>query len=193
MTSAAAPISSRSSRGGAYAVAHRLTRASGEERMMLCRGHVYRDPHGEPLRMVGTSLDLTEYMGVAEELRVRHDHLLAVEELAGTGSFEYDLIADRATWSDGMYRLFRLRRDEYDGTVASVIQRVHPGDRERFREDVERLFRSGAHLEVSTRITRGDATTAWIGARIEVKRSPEGEAVRAFGVCWELAEGSPGD
>ena len=35
--------------GGSYAVAHRLIRGDGEERMMICRGRVDRDLDGSPL------------------------------------------------------------------------------------------------------------------------------------------------
>jgi len=178
-------------KGGAYAAAHRLIRGDGGERLMLCRGRVYRDRRGLPLRMVGASLDLTDFMGVAEALRVSHNRLLAAEELAGTGSFEYDPASDSAIWSAGMYRLFGIRRDEFDGTLEGALRHLHPDDREQQRRAIEGLLRAGEHLGAKFRVRRGGGSIAELGARMEVVRGPRGEPQRVFGVCWEVSEEAP--
>ena len=170
-----------------YSVAHRLIRADGEERMVICRGRVDRDLDGTPLRMVGASLDLSDYMDAAETLRSRHDQLLAAEQLAGSGSFEYDTATDRVRWSAGLYRLFDIHRDEFDGTFKAYLQRVHPDDRGDRASELERLMRDGGVLESTHRIRRGDNSFIRIRSRVEVERGPDG-AERLMGVCWAIAD-----
>jgi PAS domain-containing protein len=170
--------------GDSYAVAHRLVGPEGNERMTICRGRVYRDPDGKPLRMVGASLDFSDYMGIAQELRTSHEQLLAAEKLAEVGSFEFDPRTGVVTWSDGMYALFRLRPDEFDGTLDGYLRHVHPDDRERRRADLERALEEREPLASTQRIRRGDGTAIRIESRVEVESTPEGE-ISMRGVCWE--------
>ena len=170
--------------GDTYAVAHRLIRADGGERMMICRGRVYRDPDGAPLRMVGASLDLTDYMGVAEDLRTSHSQLLAAEELAGVGSFECNLETGAVTWSEGMYRIFGLRHDEFDGTVEGYLHRVHPEDRDQRRAEIAQVISERSSLESASRIRRGDKSFLRIRSRVEVEPDASG-CLHLMGVCWE--------
>ena len=51
-----------------YVVEHRVVRQDGSERVVLEKGEVFRDPSGEPVRMVGTVLDITERKRVEQEL-----------------------------------------------------------------------------------------------------------------------------
>lgn len=174
--------------GEAYAVAHRLIRADGGERMMICRGRVDRDLDGTPLRMVGASLDLTEYMGVATELRVSHDQLMAAEEVAGSGSFEWDPATDEVRWSAGMYRIFGLRRDEFDGTFHGYLRLVHPDDRASRFGNIERLLAEGDAFTAEHRIRRGDGRVRWLSSRISVERDTNGDARRVIGVCRDVTD-----
>jgi len=58
--------------------------------------------------VVATNLDITSRKE-AEEERFRNMVLLEqTEELAKMGSWQFDLLTGRFTWSDGMYRLFNL-------------------------------------------------------------------------------------
>ncbi|WP_158825847.1 PAS domain S-box protein [Mucilaginibacter lacusdianchii] len=58
--------------------------------------------------LVATNLDITERKH-AEEERLKNLALLEqAEKVAQTGSWEYDILAARFTWSDGMYHLFEL-------------------------------------------------------------------------------------
>jgi PAS domain S-box-containing protein len=172
--------------GDTYAVAHRLVRSDGEARMMICRGRVYRDDDGKAVRMVGVSLDLSDYMGVADDLRVRHDQLLSAEEVAGTGSFEWEVGGDRVLWSNGMYRVFGLHEGEFDGTLAAYLDLLHPDDRDERGFDLERLLDHGDVLESEHRIRHGDGEIRWISSRVKVLRDRSGQPRSVVGVCRDV-------
>ena len=61
--------------------------------------------------LVCTNLDITERMQ-AEDERFRNYLLLQQsEELAGSGSWDFDILSEAFSWSDGMYRLFDLNKE----------------------------------------------------------------------------------
>ena len=49
---------------------YRFLRPNGEVRTLEARGHVIRDAGGRPLRMIGTSMDITERKQAEEELKI---------------------------------------------------------------------------------------------------------------------------
>ena len=52
-----------------YASEYRFLRPNGDIRTLEARGHVIRDAAGRPIRMIGTSMDITERKQAEEELK----------------------------------------------------------------------------------------------------------------------------
>lgn len=58
--------------------------------------------------IVVTTADITQRKKAEVELNKQHNILKQSEELASTGSWEYNLKTKEFTWSDGMYALFEI-------------------------------------------------------------------------------------
>jgi PAS domain S-box-containing protein len=67
-------------RRSAFVYEHRLIRSDGAVRMVHARGEVICDPDGQPIRMVGTALDITEIWESRQQLRALAARLDAIRE-----------------------------------------------------------------------------------------------------------------
>ena len=92
------------------------------------------------------------------------------EELAQTGSWDWNLETDELLWSGNMFRLLGLEPGEVTPTPAYVAGRIHPDDRERVQRDLESARQSGTMPDVSYRVSWPDGT-------VHVLRSLSGAAV----------------
>ena len=74
--------------------------------------------------------DITERKLAEEELRESEGRLNRSQEIAHLGSWELDLVKNKLSWSDEVYRLFGLKPQEFGATYEAFLQAVHPDDRE---------------------------------------------------------------
>jgi signal transduction histidine kinase len=61
--------------------------------------------------IVVSSEDITARKRAEKELVAQHNILKQAEELADAGSWEYDINTKQFVWSDGMYRLFQMKKN----------------------------------------------------------------------------------
>lgn len=89
-------------------------------------GRAVHDQHGH-WEHVGAVQDVTEHRGTEAELRRANLQLTEAHRLSRTGSFTWDVLADRHTWTEEIYRLF-----EFDPKAPVSIQKmlglIHPED-----------------------------------------------------------------
>ena len=73
--------------------------------------------------------EITERKQAEQLLAASQKHLERSQELAHLGSWELDLVNDRLTWSDEVYRIFGLRPQEFGATYEAFLDAVHTEDR----------------------------------------------------------------
>lgn len=98
-----------------------------------------------------------------------------------TARWEWDIRADRVTWSDDLYRMYGLEPREFRASYQAFLERVHPADRERVNAIVEQALRDGRPFEFEHRLVRPDGTVRVLHARGAVEQAPDGRMVRMYG------------
>lgn len=127
----------------------------------------------------------------AEELailRVQEARLAEAERIAGLGSYEWDIVRDRLTWSPGLYRLFGVDPERFDATYRGFMALVHPDDRQEVEQWVQGLLAGRAGPEHTHRIRRMDGAVRTVRGRGEVVRNGLGRPVKLQGVCHDVTE-----
>lgn len=133
--------------------------------------------------------DCSERDSAPRELGRALEHLSLVLSATGVGVWERDIAANRVTWSDTMYRLFGLGKEQFSGSPDEVLGCVHPDDRAAFRVGYEAALRgSGDAFTQEFRIVRGDGEVRWVHRRGRVRRGPDGRAHSVFGVALDVTE-----
>jgi PAS domain S-box-containing protein len=95
--------------------------------------------------------------------------------------WEWDILADRVTWSDALYRIYGLEPREFRASYQAFLERVHPGDRQRVQRIVDQALQDGQPFEFEHRLVRPDGTVRLLHARGAVERAPDGRMVRMYG------------
>lgn len=134
--------------------------------------------------LVSTNLDITERKQ-AEEERFRDYILLRQsEELAGTGSWDYDLLTGAFIWSDGMYRLFNLQKEV--GIRPEIYLRYATAACKETAGRIVRHIENGdAGFDESIELQLGE-TIKVVKLKATVVKNPDGLPVRVLGVDMDV-------
>lgn len=165
-----------------------LQARDGTQVPVLVTHHVHHDGAGGDAYVSGTMRDLRPQR--AEERRRREDErrLSAAEQVAGLGSWEWDVASNMVMWSPGLYRLMGLEPGGGEESVEAWLATVHPVDREWARSQAEEGMSGGTGLDFTYRGIRADGRELMIHSRGEMTVDEQGSVTSMLGTLLDITD-----
>jgi PAS domain S-box-containing protein len=179
--------------GISYEEPFRFVRPDGAVRWFQGRSHVDLDDAGQPVRIVGILQDVTERYQIELDLRARELQHETAHALAALGSWEIDLRTGERTWSDQLYRIFGVTREEILPSEEAFLARLHPEDRPHLEATSQRKKDGIDVSERPFRIVRPDGAVRTCRSRAQVQRDAAGNPVRLVGFLQDVTERAQAD
>jgi PAS domain S-box-containing protein len=129
----------------------RIDRPDGDRRWLYSRGRITRDLAGEPLRMHGVSIDVTERVLAEHALRDTRDLLILAQEASQLGFGSWDPDSGAVAWDARSRAIMGLGEDQAV-TLDSWFACVHPDDRDRVAEQALACMGDGSRFDVEHRV-----------------------------------------
>ncbi|MBI3448603.1 MAG: PAS domain-containing protein [Acidobacteria bacterium] len=145
-------------------------------------------PDGEPVKLVGLMIDITDRRR-AEAALGESEAFLRLSQRAGrSGSWEWELASNRVRWSEEMCRIHGITAPEFAGTLHAATAPVHPDDRPKLEHGIERLLRTDVFTDMEYRITRpgGEVRVVWGSGEIQFDEG--GRAFAVIGTVTDITE-----
>jgi len=131
--------------------------------------------------------DVTERHRAEEDARRDAAARAQAETMAHLGFWQWDVAANRVTWSDELYRIYGLAPGEFRPTFEGYLERVHPRDRERVRETIERALRLREPATFDEWIVRPDGQVRRLHSWAAISGdSKAGLPEVMFGTCLDM-------
>jgi PAS domain S-box-containing protein len=124
------------------------------------------------------------------ELRESEQRLNRAQEIAHLGSWHLDLLNDRLTWSDEVYRIFGLQPQEFAATYEAFLEAVHPDDRAAVDAAYSGSVREGRDgYEIEHRVVRRPSNeTRYVHEKCQHLRNETGQVIRSIGMVHDITE-----
>src|SRR6516165_3798373 len=167
----------------------RVLGGDGEYRWLFVRNVPLRDELGKIVKWYGTSFDIHERKYAEEALHRSEAYLAEAQKLTHTGSYAYDGRTNTFPyWSEEDFRIwgFDPQHDPPDGET--LLQRVHPDDREMVRQLPVKAMRERSDYIAEYRIVLPDGTLKYIEAIGHHVPTERGEPIRVIGTHVEVTE-----
>jgi len=120
-----------------------------------------------------------------EELRRANERLLEAQQVAHVGSWEWDVASNALWWSEELYRIYGVGKDDVPGYEA-FLARVHPEDRDLVDTTVRQAMVDGRSFTFDHRIVRPDGTTRVLYSAGRVVSTSDGRPIRMTGIGLDV-------
>lgn len=171
-----------------YISEHRVLCKDGTYKWILDRGQALWDEKGNVTRMTGSHTDITERKLAEEKLRKSEANLVAAQRVAHVGSWEFDLLAQKLTWSEENFRIFGLDPTKPEPTYAELLQLIHPDDQASWHKSAEQVFANGGLYACDFRIVQPNGQIRYAEGRAEALINEQGQVIRLFGTTVDITE-----
>ena len=161
----------------------------GGQRWVRSRAYARRDDHGAIFRWYGSTEDIHDAV-LAEADLAQAEERYRFAALATRDVFwDHDLQNDTIMWSEGMTDTFGHRITADTDVGGFWIGQIHPQDRTRVSESLERAIRDGdPRWTAEYRFRRGDGSYAQVLDCGSLLRNDKGVVTRAIGAMLDLSD-----
>ncbi|WP_437819810.1 PAS domain-containing protein [Sorangium sp. So ce1078] len=173
-------------RAGSGEMTYRIVRPDGATRWIHARTEVDRAHDGTPARMLGTCHDITEQRRAQRALQEKEERLRAALDASATGTFRWDPATNELDWDENLDRLFGLPAGSTARHIDQFTRLVHPDDRERVHEALDRCVHEGADFDLEFRVVWPDGSVHWLLDRGRMLRDADGRPLTMTGACTDV-------
>jgi two-component system CheB/CheR fusion protein len=123
-------------------------------------------------------------------LRESEERLKRAQEISHLGSWDLDLVNNRLTWSDEVYRIFGLQPQEFSATYEAFLEAVHPDDRAAVDASYSGSIRDGKDTyEIEHRMVRKvTGEIRYVHEKCQHFRDKTGKIIRSVGMVHDITE-----
>jgi PAS domain S-box-containing protein len=173
-----------------YTIEKRFVRKGGENVSTEISIGCVRNPEKSVRYIVGLMRDITERKQAEEALRRSETGLKKSQEIAHLGSWELDLVNNRLSWSDEVYRIFGLQPQEFGANYEAFLEAVHPDDRAAVDAAYSGSIREGRDtFEIEHRVVRkSNGEVRFVQEKCEHFRDDSGRITRSVGIVHDITE-----
>lgn len=160
----------------------------GVPRTFLSNKFPLLDERNIPYAIGGISTDITDIKHIQDTLSANKERLDLALRSAQAGTWSWDVDKDIYSWDAYMHQLFGLMPGSVMLHYSAVLNMIHPEDRDRVHEGVQRILESGDEYESEFRIIYRDNSIRYLHEQGKVYRDHRGHPIRMTGVCWDVTE-----
>ena len=167
----------------------RIILPDGTVRHAEAIGHPVFNDGGDIVEYIGTTADVTERKRAEDALRRSEAYLAEAQRLAHTGSWAFKAVSKTAAyWSEENFRIWGLDPQQGPPDHETVLQRMHPEDRDKVSSDAQKALRDKRDYISEFRIVLPDGAVRHIHAVVHSVFSAGGEPIEVVGTHVDVTE-----
>jgi len=167
----------------------RIIRTDGTERILQSQMLCDFDETGQPIRITGVSLDVTERQRAEQQLNKLTERLSSIVDSLPVvpytcqteGVFATTYVGKNVTAVSG------YQPKEFTSNPSFWSEHIHPDDRERVFKNIPKLLKNG-YYEHEYRFKVADGRYKWFGDTVRVINNAEGVMTHIAGVWQNITE-----
>jgi PAS domain S-box-containing protein len=175
--------------GEPFEFEHRIILHNGRQRVLYGMGKVITDKAGQPVRMLGTSQDITSQKNAERDLQKSDERFRAVTNATHDLVYDLDLQRHFMWFNDVLQTEYGYPVKPTDRSLEWWQSRIHPEDALRIEEELAALLLSDQRTwHAEYRFRKADGSYAIIRNRAYMLVGSDGTPERIIGSCLDITQ-----
>ncbi|HUK57187.1 MAG TPA: PAS domain-containing protein [Nitrospiria bacterium] len=172
-----------------FKMEYRIVRPDGSIRWIWARTFPIRDEKGVVHRVAGIAEDITQRKLAGDALKESEERLRMAIDTARMHTWDWDVRTDRLIRSGHYEAVYGPDLPDSGGTLTSFLQMIHPEDREKFSQAVDRAFLQGGSFDpFDFRFIQPNGDLRWLETQGRAVKDHTGKVVRLIGVTQDVTQ-----
>jgi PAS domain S-box-containing protein len=107
---------------------------------------------------------------------------------AKIATFDWNIQTGEVSWSENLELFMGMGPGSFGKTIKSFREFVHPEDRDRVEQAIDRALQSGEPYEIEFRMIRVDGSERWVQSRAQVYFNDDDQPVRLIGIDIDITD-----
>ncbi|MFN8432427.1 MAG: PAS domain S-box protein [Anaerolineales bacterium] len=168
---------------------YRIIRPDGEIRWVSDRSYPILGEHGELIRTVGITTDITDQKHSEAERRELTSILEDAEQQVGLASWSQDVLTGKSKWSPYMFTLFGFDPAEGIPSMPDYLERIHPEDRELLGSALFKMMQGEETTEMfSYRTNPHYGEMRFLKPTYRTEKDANGRIIKFLGTVLDITE-----
>jgi PAS domain S-box-containing protein len=161
-----------------YEIEFRIVWPNGTIRYSKAKGEVFRNEHGDPVRMVGINYDITEQKNINEKIREKDMEFRKLSANVPDLIYQFTRKPDGTYFvpiaSEGIRNIFGCSPEDVLNDFAPIARVIYPEDADRVIRDIEYSAEHLSHFSCEFRVQIPGREIQWIFSNSSPERLPDG-------------------
>jgi PAS domain S-box-containing protein len=144
-----------------------------------------KDARGRIIGASKTARDITAQRRAMRALAESEERLRLATRTGKVGLWEWDIDANRVTWTDSLYEIHGVARETFDATVEGFAALIHPEDRAPVERALQSTLKHDVPYELEFRAVRPGGGIVWLFTNAVVQREA-GRPRRLLGATFDV-------
>jgi PAS domain S-box-containing protein len=166
----------------------RLRRKNGSELWVRISGTPLFKENGEFDGALAMVEDITGRLIAERELSETNERLRLTMEAGGIVGWAWDIRSGEILWSGQKHAQLGLGPEAHSESLQGFWDRVHPEDRGRLQNIVQKAMENHTELDIEFRVVWQDGSVHWLGSRARFFYGADDEAERMLGTAADITQ-----
>ena len=132
--------------------------------------------------------EIVEHQQAQEKLQASQALLAKAEKIAKIGSWEYNLVTHKLSWSEELFKILGFKRDRSIPSCKRIFECIHPEDLPLVKNTFRQGHINGKPWQFNYRVVLPNGTVKYLETRGEATIDSQGKVLKVLGTIMDISE-----